>query len=92
MGWWEYAVAVMIFNILGIVVLFLIQMVQGYLPLNPQHFPGVRWDLALNTAVSFVTNTNWQNYGGETTMSYLTQMSGLAVQQLPLRRPPPWRC
>jgi K+-transporting ATPase ATPase A chain len=81
MGWWEYAVAAMTLNILGIVVLFLIQLVQGYLPLNPQHFPGVRWDLALNTAVSFVTNTNWQSYGGETTMSYLTQMSGLVVQQ-----------
>ncbi len=81
MGWWEYAVAVMAFNILGIALLFLIQLVQGYLPLNPQHFPGVRWDLSLNTAVSFVTNTNWQNYGGETTMSYLTQMSGLVVQQ-----------
>jgi K+-transporting ATPase ATPase A chain len=81
MGWWEYAAAAMTLNILGIVVLFLIQLAQGYLPLNPQHFPGVRWDLALNTAVSFVTNTNWQSYGGETTMSYLTQMSGLVVQQ-----------
>jgi K+-transporting ATPase ATPase A chain len=81
MGWWEYAVAVMAFNILGIVVLFVILLVQGYLPLNPQHFPGVKWDLALNTAVSFVTNTNWQNYGGESTMSYLSQMSGLVIQQ-----------
>jgi K+-transporting ATPase ATPase A chain len=80
MGWWEYTVAAITLNILGIIVLFLIQLVQGYLPLNPQHFPGVRWDLALNTAVSFVTNTNWQNYGGETTMSYLTQMAGLTVQ------------
>jgi K+-transporting ATPase ATPase A chain len=80
MGWREYAVALMVFNIFGIVVLFLIQIVQGHLPLNPQHFPGLRWDLALNTAVSFVTNTNWQAYGGETTMSYLTQMAGLAVQ------------
>ena len=81
MGWWEYAVAVMVFNILGIVVLFVILLVQGYLPLNPQHFPGVKWDLALNTAVSFVTNTNWQNYGGESTMTYLSQMSGLVIQQ-----------
>jgi len=81
MGWWEYAAAVMAFNILGIVLLFVILLVQGYLPLNPQHFPGVKWDLALNTAVSFVTNTNWQNYGGESTMSYLSQMSGLVVQQ-----------
>ena len=80
MGWREYTVAVMAINILGIVLLFLIQLVQGLLPLNPQHFTGVRWDLALNTAVSFVTNTNWQNYGGESTMSYLTQMAGLAVQ------------
>ncbi len=79
MGWKEYAVSFMVFNILGIVVLFLIQIVQGHLPLNPQHFPGLKWDLALNTAVSFITNTNWQAYGGETTMSYLTQMSGLAV-------------
>ncbi len=82
MGWREYAVAFMVFNILGIVVLFLIQIVQGHLPLNPQHFPGLKWDLSLNTAVSFITNTNWQAYGGETTMSYLTQMSGLAVWNL----------
>ena len=81
MGWWEYTVAVMVFNILGIVILFVILLVQGYLPLNPQHFPGVKWDLALNTAVSFVTNTNWQNYGGESTMTYLSQMSGLVIQQ-----------
>jgi K+-transporting ATPase ATPase A chain len=81
MGWWEYAVAVMVFSVLGIVVLLAILLAQGYLPLNPQHFPGVKWDLALNTAVSFVTNTNWQNYGGESTMSYLSQMSGLVMQQ-----------
>jgi K+-transporting ATPase ATPase A chain len=81
MGWWEYAVAVMVFSVLGIVLLLVILLVQGYLPLNPQHFPGVKWDLALNTAVSFVTNTNWQNYGGESTMSYLSQMSGLVMQQ-----------
>jgi K+-transporting ATPase ATPase A chain len=79
MGWWEYVVAVMAFNIVGIVVLFVIMLVQGHLPLNPQHFPAVRWDLALNTAVSFITNTNWQSYGGESTMSYLTQMIGLTV-------------
>ncbi len=80
MGWWEYTVAVMALNILGIVLLFLMQLAQGHLPFNPQHFPGVKWDLALNTAVSFVTNTNWQNYGGESAMSYLTQMAGLTVQ------------
>jgi K+-transporting ATPase ATPase A chain len=54
--------------------------VQGSLPLNPQHLPGLSWDLALNTAVSFVSNTNWQAYAGETTMSYLSQMAGLTVQ------------
>jgi len=80
MTWWEYAATVMVFNIAGIVLLFVIQLVQGHLPFNPQHFPGVKWDLALNTAVSFVTNTNWQNYGGESTMSHLTQMAGLTVQ------------
>ncbi|MBF0485578.1 MAG: potassium-transporting ATPase subunit KdpA [Candidatus Omnitrophica bacterium] len=70
----------LVFNLWGIVVLFLIQVFQDKLPLNPQHFSAVPWDLALNTAVSFVTNTNWQSYGGETTMSYLTQMLGLTVQ------------
>jgi K+-transporting ATPase ATPase A chain len=55
-------------------------MLQGVLPLNPQHLPGLSWDLALNTAVSFVSNTNWQAYAGETTMSYLSQMAGLTVQ------------
>jgi K+-transporting ATPase ATPase A chain len=80
MGWWEYAATVMVFNVAGIVLLFVIQLVQGHLPFNPQHFPSVKWDLALNTAVSFVTNTNWQAYGGESTMSYLTQMAGLTMQ------------
>ena len=80
MSWKTYAVAFIIFNIAGIALLFLIQIFQGYLPLNPQKLPGVRWDTAINTAISFVTNTNWQSYSGEKTMSYLTQMLGLTVQ------------
>ena len=80
MTWKGYAKALIIFNILAILFVFIIQIVQGFLPLNPEGFPGVRWDTALNTAISFVTNTNWQTYAGERTMSYLTQMIGLAVQ------------
>ncbi len=80
MGWREYAVALISFNLLGMVLLFLLQMAQGYLPFNPQQFGAVKPDLAFNTAASFMTNTNWQAYGGESTMSYLTQMAGLTVQ------------
>ena len=80
MDWKQYAVAVLFFNFLGILAVFLLQKGQGALPFNPQHLPGVRTDLAFNTAVSFVTNTNWQAYGGETTLSHLTQMLGLTVQ------------
>lgn len=80
MSWKEYAGSLMVFNLLGIVFVFLIQLLQGSLPLNPQGLPGVTWHSALNTAVSFVTNTNWQGYAGETTMSYLTQMLALTVQ------------
>jgi K+-transporting ATPase ATPase A chain len=80
MDWKDYAKALLLFNGLGIIVLFLILLLQGNLPLNPQGFPGFSLDLALNTAVSFVTNTNWQAYSGESAASYLTQMSGLAVQ------------
>lgn len=80
MTWKEYCLSLLLFNGIAIIVLFLLQMFQRPLPLNPQHFPGVAWPIALNTAVSFVTNTNWQAYAGETTMSYLTQMLGLAVQ------------
>ncbi|MDF9408784.1 MAG: Potassium-transporting ATPase A chain [Pelotomaculum sp. PtaB.Bin013] len=80
MGWREYAFTLLIFNLLGIVFVFLLQLLQGYLPFNPQHFGAVKPDRALNTAVSFVTNTNWQSYGGESTMSYLTQMAALTVQ------------
>ena len=79
MGWKEYAAALMAFNILGVITLFLLQMTQGLLPFNPQKFGALRWDLALNTAVSFVTNTNWQAYSGESTMSYFTQMTGMTV-------------
>jgi K+-transporting ATPase ATPase A chain len=80
MSWKTYTLAFLLFNAIGLVVLFVLQLVQGWLPLNPQRLGPVRWDTALNTAISFVTNTNWQAYGGETTMSYLTQMAGLTVQ------------
>ncbi len=78
--WKQYALAILLFNFAGVVVVYLLQRLQAVLPLNPQGFAGVSPDSAFNTAVSFATNTNWQGYGGETTMSYLTQMLGLAVQ------------
>jgi len=78
--WAVYAVSMLLFNLAGFLFLYSLQRLQGLLPLNPQGLPGVPPDLAFNTAVSFVTNTNWQSYGGESTMSYLTQMLGLAVQ------------
>lgn len=80
MDWKTYSFSFIIFNVIGIVFLFVLQELQQFLPLNPQHFGAVRWDTALNTAVSFVTNTNWQAYGGERTMSYLTQMLGMTLQ------------
>lgn len=80
MGWRAYAVAILLFNALGFVVVYAFQRLQQSLPLNPQGFGAVSQDSSFNTAVSFVTNTNWQGYGGETTMSYLTQMAALAVQ------------
>jgi K+-transporting ATPase ATPase A chain len=80
MNWKQYAVAVLLFNGAGILAVYLLQRLQGHLPLNPQGLPAVSWDSALNTAVSFATNTNWQGYGGESTMSYLTQMLALTVQ------------
>jgi potassium-transporting ATPase potassium-binding subunit len=80
MSWRGYAAAILAFNLVGILFLFALQLAQGLLPLNPQGFGAPTWDSALNTAVSFVTNTNWQGYGGESTMSYLTQMLGLTVQ------------
>jgi K+-transporting ATPase ATPase A chain len=79
-NWREYALALMAFNLLGLVALFGLQLTQSALPLNPANQAGVEPFLAFNTATSFMTNTNWQAYGGETTMSYLTQMIGLNVQ------------
>ncbi|KTT38321.1 ATPase [Pseudomonas oryzihabitans] len=78
--WRTYALALMLFNLLGIALLFAILVLQGELPLNPQHLPGLEWTLALNTAISFVTNTNWQAYSGEASLSYFSQMVGLGVQ------------
>lgn len=79
-GWLAYAFSMIAFSIAGLVLLYAIQRLQAYLPYNPQGFAGVAPDLAFNTAASFVTNTNWQSYGGETTMSHFTQMAGLTVQ------------
>ncbi|QNQ99587.1 potassium-transporting ATPase subunit KdpA [Pseudomonas oryzihabitans] len=78
--WRTYAIALVLFNGLGIGLLFAILVLQGSLPLNPQHLPGLEWTLALNTAISFVTNTNWQAYSGEASLSYFSQMVGLGVQ------------
>ncbi|KAB0268858.1 potassium-transporting ATPase subunit KdpA [Microvirga brassicacearum] len=79
-GWRSYALAMLLFNAAGFFLLYAILRLQGFLPLNPQGFAGIAPDLAFNTAVSFVTNTNWQSYGGETTMSHFSQMAGLTVQ------------
>jgi len=79
-NWKSYTFSLLMFNLAGLVFVFLIQVFQRFLPLNPQHLPGVSPDSAFNTAVSFMTNTNWQGYAGETTMSYFVQMTGLAVQ------------
>ncbi len=80
MSWRRYAVAMLVFSTAGVLVVYVLQRVQGALPLNPAGLPGVPPHLAFNTAVSFVSNTNWQSYSGEVTMSYLTQMLGLTVQ------------
>lgn len=80
MNWKKYAASVLIFSGIGLVFLFLLQLLQGVLPGNPQGLLGVKWDLSFNTAVSFITNTNWQAYSGESTLSYLTQALGLTVQ------------
>jgi potassium-transporting ATPase potassium-binding subunit len=80
MGWKAYAGAMLLFNLVGVLVVYGLQRLQGVLPLNPQGFGAVSPDSSFNTAASFATNTNWQGYGGESTMSYLTQMLGLAVQ------------
>jgi potassium-transporting ATPase potassium-binding subunit len=80
MNWKVYALAMLLFNGLGLLVVYALQRMQGFLPLNPQGFGAVSPDSSWNTAVSFATNTNWQGYGGETTMSYLTQMLAMTVQ------------
>jgi len=80
MGWKSYATAVLLFNLVGLLFLYALQRVQHLLPLNPQNFPACTPDLAFSTAVSFVSNTNWQSYAGETTLGYLVQMLGLTVQ------------
>ena len=80
MGWKVYALAMLLFNVAGVVVVYAVQRVQGVLPLNPAGFGAVSPDSSFNTAVSFATNTNWQGYGGESTMSYLTQMLALTTQ------------
>lgn len=80
MSWQKYLLSVAAFSGIGFVFLFLLQLFQGYLPGNPQNMAGIKWDLAFNTAASFITNTNWQAYSGEAAMSYLTQSLGLAVQ------------
>jgi K+-transporting ATPase ATPase A chain len=80
MGWLKYAFAILLFNVLGVLAVYGLQRLQAWLPLNPQGMASVTPDSAFNTAISFATNTNWQGYGGETTMSYLTQMLALGVQ------------
>jgi len=80
MGWRTYALAMLLFNLLGLLAVYAVQRLQGVLPLNPQGMGAVSPDSSFNTAVSFATNTNWQGYGGESTMSYLTQMLALTVQ------------
>jgi K+-transporting ATPase ATPase A chain len=80
MGWKTYAIAMLLFNLFGFLAVYALQRLQGGLPLNPQGFGAVPPDSSFNTAVSFTTNTNWQGYGGEVTMSYLSQMLALTVQ------------
>jgi K+-transporting ATPase ATPase A chain len=80
MNWKSYAIAMTLFNILGLLAVYAIQRLQAFLPLNPQGLGAVSPDSSWNTAVSFATNTNWQGYGGEVTMSYFSQMLGLTVQ------------
>ncbi len=80
MDWKQNAIAMLVFNVIGIIIVYGFQRLQQLLPLNPEHFGAVTPDSSYNTAVSFATNTNWQGYGGETTMSYLTQMMALTVQ------------
>ncbi|WP_432721404.1 potassium-transporting ATPase subunit KdpA [Jeongeupia wiesaeckerbachi] len=79
-GWRAYAIGLIVFNLIGVIAVYALQRLQGVLPLNPQGLGAISPDSSFNTAISFVSNTNWQGYGGETTMSYLTQMLGLSVQ------------
>jgi len=79
-NWKSYAFGMLLFNLIGFLFVFLLQLTQAYLPLNPTNLPNVSWHSAFNTAVSFMTNTNWQGYGGETSLSYLVQMLALTVQ------------
>ncbi|GHU88020.1 potassium-transporting ATPase potassium-binding subunit [Bacteroidia bacterium] len=80
MDWKSYCSALLMFNFLGFVILFILLLTQQWLPLNPQHVSNMSWHTAFNTSISFVTNTNWQSYAGETGLSYLSQMAGLSVQ------------
>lgn len=80
MSWKHYCGSLLAFNLLGLLAVFGLQLAQHHLPFNPQRLPTVSWHLALNTAISFMTNTNWQAYAGETTLSYLSQFLGLTVQ------------
>ncbi len=80
MSWVDYAKSLLLFNFFGFLALFFLQLFQSHLPLNPQNFGAISWPLAYNTAISFTTNTNWQSYAGEATLSYLSQMLGLTSQ------------
>ena len=80
MNWKTYAIAVLLFNVMGLLAVYILQRFQAVLPLNPQGLGAITPDSSWNTATSFATNTNWQGYGGEVTLSYLTQMIGLTVQ------------
>ena len=85
MGWIEYAIALLVFNLLGGLAVYGLQRLQVHLPFNPAAMGAVSPDSSFNTAISFMTNTNWQGYGGESTMSYLTQMAALDGAELPVR-------
>jgi len=91
MRWTDYAVGLLVFNLLGALAVFALQRLQASLPFNPQNLTGISPDSAFNTATSFATNTNWQGYSGEVTMSYLTQMLGLTVQNF-VSAATAWRC
>ncbi|MDR1057717.1 MAG: potassium-transporting ATPase subunit KdpA [Coxiellaceae bacterium] len=80
MTWQTFAIHLLIFTCIGIIILFVLLRTQDLLPLNPENFKAIKWDSAINTAISFVTNTNWQAYNSEANLSYLTRMLGLSVQ------------